>query len=87
MCMTRMSTFDQDETITVTPLRTFPVIRDLVTDVSFNYEKAREIPSFTPPKDLQPGEYRMQQEDVDRSPGVPQVHRVLPVPEHLPRGA
>ena len=67
MCMTRMSTFGQDETITVTPLRTFPVIRDLVTDVSFNYEKAREIPSFTPPKDLQPGEYRMMQEDVNRS--------------------
>src|SRR6202022_1120994 len=51
----------------VTPLRTFPVIRDLVTDVSFNYEKAREIPSFTPPKELQPGEYRMMQEDVNRS--------------------
>ncbi len=67
MCMTRMSTFAEDEVVTVTPLRTFPVIRDLVTDVSFNYEKAREIPSFTPPKDLQPGDYRMQQEDVNRS--------------------
>ncbi|BDX34813.1 fumarate reductase iron-sulfur subunit [Mycobacterium antarcticum] len=67
MCMTRMSTFGEDETVTVTPLRAFPVMRDLVTDVSFNYEKAREIPSFTPPKDLQPGEYRMQQEDVNRS--------------------
>jgi succinate dehydrogenase / fumarate reductase iron-sulfur subunit len=67
MCMTRMSTFDPAETVTVTPLRAFPVIRDLVTDVSYNYEKAREIPSFTPPKDLQPGEYRMQQVDVERS--------------------
>ena len=67
LCMTRMSSFGEDETVTVTPLRTFPVMRDLVTDVSFNYEKAREIPSFTPPKDLQPGEYRMQQEDVNRS--------------------
>ncbi|WP_448413989.1 succinate dehydrogenase/fumarate reductase iron-sulfur subunit [Mycolicibacterium sp. XJ1819] len=67
LCMTRMSTFDPSETITVTPLRTFPVMRDLVTDVSFNYEKAREIPSFTPPKDLQPGEYRMMQQDVTRS--------------------
>ena len=67
MCMTRMSTFGEDETVTVTPLRTFPVMRDLVTDVSFNYTKAREIPSFTPPKDLQPGEYRMMQEDVNRS--------------------
>ena len=67
MCMTRMSTFSPDEVITVTPLRAFPVIRDLVSDVSFNYEKAREIPSFTPPKELQPGEYRMKQEDVNRS--------------------
>ncbi|BCI91882.1 hypothetical protein NIIDMKKI_70880 [Mycobacterium kansasii] len=50
MCMTRMSTFAEDEVVTVTPLRTFPVIRDLVTDVSFNYEKAREIPSFAPPR-------------------------------------
>jgi succinate dehydrogenase / fumarate reductase, iron-sulfur subunit len=67
MCMTRMSTFAEDEVVTVTPIRTFPVIRDLVTDVSFNYQKAREIPSFAPPKDLQPGEYRMAQEDVNRS--------------------
>ncbi|WP_040722978.1 succinate dehydrogenase/fumarate reductase iron-sulfur subunit, partial [Nocardia veterana] len=67
MCMTRMSTFAADEIVTVTPMRTFPVIRDLVTDVSFNYEKAREIPSFTPPADLKPGEYRMQQRDVERS--------------------
>lgn len=67
LCMTRMSTFAQDEIVTVTPMRTFPVIRDLVTDVSFNYEKAREIPSFTPPPGLKPGEYRMQQVDVQRS--------------------
>ncbi|WP_100458602.1 succinate dehydrogenase/fumarate reductase iron-sulfur subunit [Mycobacteroides abscessus] len=67
MCMTRMSTFDKSETITVTPLRAFPVIRDLVTDVSFNYQKAREVQSFTPPKGLKPGDYRMQQEDVERS--------------------
>jgi succinate dehydrogenase iron-sulfur subunit len=67
LCMTRMSTLPQESTVTVTPLRTFPVIRDLVTDVSFNYEKAREIPSFAPPPDLAPGEYRMQQVDVERS--------------------
>jgi succinate dehydrogenase / fumarate reductase iron-sulfur subunit len=66
-CMTRMSTFEENETVTVTPMRTFPVIRDLVTDVSYNYIKAREIPAFTPPKDLAPGEYRMKQEDVQRS--------------------
>lgn len=67
LCMTRMSTFGPNETITVTPLRTFPVIRDLVTDVSFNYEKAREVPAFAPPADLGLGEYRMQQVDVERS--------------------
>ncbi|MEU2033616.1 succinate dehydrogenase/fumarate reductase iron-sulfur subunit [Nocardia amamiensis] len=67
LCMTRMSTFAENEVITVTPMRTFPVIKDLVTDVSFNYEKAREIPSFTPPADLKPGDYRMQQVDVERS--------------------
>jgi succinate dehydrogenase / fumarate reductase iron-sulfur subunit len=67
LCMTRMSTFTEGETITITPMRTFPVIRDLVTDVSFNYTKAREIPSFKPPKGVAPGEYRMQQVDVERS--------------------
>ena len=67
MCMTRMSTFHRDEPVTVTPLRTFPVIRDLVTDVEFNYTKAREIPAFAPPPELAPGEYRMQQVDVERS--------------------
>ncbi|BCY14891.1 succinate dehydrogenase/fumarate reductase iron-sulfur subunit [Actinoplanes sp. L3-i22] len=66
-CMTRMSTFTPDETITITPLRTFPVIRDLVTDVSFNYEKARETPAFAPPAGVAPGQYRMQQIDVERS--------------------
>ncbi|MDP3971918.1 MAG: succinate dehydrogenase/fumarate reductase iron-sulfur subunit [Candidatus Nanopelagicales bacterium] len=67
LCMTRMSTFLDTETITVTPLRTFPIIKDLVTDVSFNYEKARKVPSFTPPPGLEPGDYRMQQIDVERS--------------------
>src|SRR6204780_5993366 len=36
-CMTRMSTFTETETLTITPMRTLPVIRDLVTDVSCNY--------------------------------------------------
>jgi len=67
MCMTRMSVFTETETVTVTPLRTFPLIRDLVTDVSYNYRKAREIPSFAPPPGVAPGDYRMAQEDVERS--------------------
>jgi succinate dehydrogenase / fumarate reductase, iron-sulfur subunit len=67
LCMTRMSTFTEAETITVTPLRAFPVIRDLVTDVTFNYTKAREVPSFAPPAGMKPGEARMEQVDVERS--------------------
>ncbi|KII00612.1 fumarate reductase [Streptomonospora alba] len=66
-CMARMSTFEPEESITVTPMRTFPVIRDLVCDVSFNYQKAREIPSFTPPEGSEPGDFRMAQADVQRS--------------------
>ena len=65
LCMTRMSIFAEDETITVTPMRAFPVLRDLVTDVSFNYDKARQVPAFSPP-DLAPGDYRMAQVDVER---------------------
>jgi succinate dehydrogenase / fumarate reductase iron-sulfur subunit len=67
LCMTRMSTLPPHQPVTVTPMRTFPVVRDLVTDVSYNYQKAREIRAFMPPKGVQPGEYRMQQVDVERS--------------------
>src|SRR5437763_16508148 len=48
MCMTRMDLFEPGETITVSPIKTFPLIKDLVTDVSFNYQKAKEIPGFKP---------------------------------------
>ena len=66
MCMCRLSDFEEDEVITVTPMRTFPVIRDLVTDVSFNYEKAKELPSFSPPPRDADGKRRMAQIDVER---------------------
>jgi succinate dehydrogenase / fumarate reductase iron-sulfur subunit len=66
MCMTRMNIFQAGETISVAPLRTFPLIRDLVTDVSYNYVKAKEIaPLRLKPPDAD-GKYRMMQEDVDR---------------------
>jgi succinate dehydrogenase / fumarate reductase, iron-sulfur subunit len=65
-CMNRMDTYGPDEVITVQPVKTFPVIKDLVTDVSWNYEQNKRIPPFTPrPRDAD-GKYRMQQEDVDR---------------------
>ena len=66
LCMTRLSDFDPSETITVTPMRSFPVIRDLVTDVSYNYEKAKELPyAELPPRDAD-GKRRMAQIDVER---------------------
>ncbi|MGI9009027.1 MAG: succinate dehydrogenase/fumarate reductase iron-sulfur subunit [Streptosporangiaceae bacterium] len=66
LCMTRLAALPPGP-VTITPLRTFPVIRDLVTDVSSNYAKELAIPAFAPPPDLGPGEYRMQQADVARS--------------------
>ena len=66
MCMTRLSDFEPTETITVTPMRAFPVVRDLVTDVSYNYEKARELPSFAPGPPDADGKRRMMQPDVER---------------------
>jgi succinate dehydrogenase / fumarate reductase iron-sulfur subunit len=66
MCLTRMGDFDAGETVTITPLRTFPVIRDLVTDVSYNYEKAAQIPAFAPQPRDPDGNHRMAQVDVER---------------------
>jgi len=66
MCMTRMNLFGPDEPITVAPIKTFPLIKDLVTDVSFNYEAARHIPAFTPRPPEGDGRYRMMQEDIER---------------------
>jgi len=65
MCMTRMSSLDTSVPITIAPLKTFPVLRDLVTDVSFNFEMAKRVPAFKPgPRP--PEGYRMMQEDIDR---------------------
>ena len=65
-CMTRMNVFTDDETITCQPLKTFPVIKDLVTDVSWNYTQNKRIPKFKPKAKDKDGTYRMYQEDVDR---------------------
>ncbi|MFQ6019175.1 MAG: succinate dehydrogenase/fumarate reductase iron-sulfur subunit [Dehalococcoidia bacterium] len=66
MCMTRMSTFEPGETITVAPMKAWPLIKDLVTDVSFNYEVAKSILPFKPRPPDPDGTYRMMQEDIDR---------------------
>src|SRR5215831_4064390 len=67
MCMTRMNTLPTDKPITLEPMKTFPLIRDLVTDVSWNFEVKKKIREFKPrPPDAPDGTWRMQQEDVDR---------------------
>jgi len=67
MCMTRMSDFPVDKPITVEPMRAFPAVRDLVSDVSWNFEVKKRIKAFKPrPPDDKDGTWRMKQEDVDR---------------------
>ncbi len=67
MCLARLSTFERDEPITITPLRTFPVVKDLVTDVGFNYRKAAEVPAFSPSAAQPQAPFKMAQIDVERS--------------------
>jgi len=63
MCMTRLERFPADQPITVLPMRAFPHVKDLVADVSWNYEVNRKIPPFR----MREGQKRVAfQEDVDR---------------------
>ena len=69
MCKTRLDHLPMDQPIQVEPLRAFPPIRDLVTDVSWNYEVNKKIPPFTPKEGIamaEDGEFLMGQEDIDR---------------------
>jgi succinate dehydrogenase / fumarate reductase iron-sulfur subunit len=67
MCMTRMDVLPPGEPVTISPMRSFPSVRDLVTDVSGNYAVNRRIPGFKPrPPDAPDGTWRMTQAEVDR---------------------
>jgi succinate dehydrogenase / fumarate reductase iron-sulfur subunit len=67
MCMTRMSDLPADRPVTIEPMRSFPPVRDLVTDVSWNFRAKTAIPKFTPrPPDAADGTWRMQQQDIER---------------------
>jgi succinate dehydrogenase / fumarate reductase iron-sulfur subunit len=66
MCMTRMNTLPEGEPITITPMKAFPIMRDLVTDVSWNYTVNKRIPKFQPKPPEKDGTWRMSQEEVDR---------------------
>src|SRR6202165_3050311 len=65
MCMTRLSDLPLDEPVVVEPMKAFPPVKDLVTDVSWNYEVKKAIKPFTPrPPDAPDGSWRMAQSDV-----------------------
>src|SRR5271168_3523557 len=67
MCMTRLDQVPLDEPVTIEPMQAFPLIKDLVTDVSWNYRVKKKIKPFQPrPADAPDGTWRMNQEDVDR---------------------
>ncbi len=67
MCMTRMDTLPIDEPITLEPLHSFPRIKDLVTNVKWNFDNKKKIAKFSPRKPEAPdGSWRMQQEDIER---------------------
>jgi succinate dehydrogenase / fumarate reductase iron-sulfur subunit len=67
LCMTRMSQLPLDQPITVEPMKAFPLLKDLVTDVSWNFRVKKKIKPFKPrPPDAPDGTWRMAQEDIDR---------------------
>ena len=67
MCMTRLSELDLSKPVTVEPMKAFPLVKDLVTDVSSNFRAKKRIRKFTPrPPDAPDGTWRMAQEDADR---------------------
>ncbi|MBN8596481.1 MAG: succinate dehydrogenase/fumarate reductase iron-sulfur subunit [Planctomycetes bacterium] len=67
MCMTRLDTLDLSMPVIIEPMKSFPHMKDLVTDVSWNYEVKKRIKPFRPRKpDAPDGTWRIQQSDVDR---------------------
>ena len=67
MCMCRMSELQPDKPVLIQPMKAFPLIKDLVTDVSWNYVAKKKIKKFKPrPPDAADGTWRMAQEDIDR---------------------
>ncbi len=67
MCMTRLNSLPLDRPVTIEPMRAFPLIKDLATDVSWNFRVKKGIRPFRPRKpDAPDGTWRMEQADVDR---------------------
>ena len=67
MCMTRLADLDLTMPVIIEPLKSFPPIRDLVTDVSWNYKVKKRIKPFKPRKaDFPDGTWKMMQSDIER---------------------
>ena len=67
MCMTRLSDLNLDKPVLLQPMKAFPIIKDLVTDVSWNFRVKKKIKKFRPRNpDAKDGTWRIAQEDVDR---------------------
>ena len=66
-CMTRMNELPSDQVIVIQPLKTFPLIKDLVTDVSWNYQQNKKIVPFNPGEKTESQDRIMYQQDVERS--------------------
>lgn len=67
MCMTRINSLPLDQPVTIEPMKAFPHVKDLVTDLSWNYRLKKSIPKFKPrPPDATDGTWRVAQEDIDR---------------------
>ena len=67
MCMTRLSQIPLDKPVTIEPMKAFPLVRDLATDVSWNFRVKKQIKPFKPrAPDAPDGTWRMAQADIDR---------------------
>ena len=88
MCMTRLNSLPLEQPVTIEPMKAFPHVKDLVTELSWNYgvKKAhREIqaaPSGRSGRDVARGASRCRSR-----PGVSQMHRMLPLPGRVPRAS
>jgi succinate dehydrogenase / fumarate reductase iron-sulfur subunit len=67
MCMTRLNSLPLEQPVTIEPMKAFPHVKDLVTDLSWNYRVKKSIAKFKPRRpDAPDGTWRMAQADVDR---------------------
>jgi succinate dehydrogenase / fumarate reductase, iron-sulfur subunit len=67
MCMTRLSEIDLGQPVMIQPMQAFPKIRDLVTDVSWNFRVKKTIKAFKPrAPDAPDGSWRVDSADIER---------------------